>query len=201
MQTMHKFLINLIAIIFLFSLSGCQSAMSTSSQNTNEKYTVVPTEWPLRFKKHSFSAHCYDTIGCRVLYNNDYMVMREKDEVSRSSASIGENYRDGWSGIYLGIQNFPDPAVVTWRSKDGVAHEAKIDIAEIFKDRKILHVVSREDIPEGAVISSPDIILEVNNRTINVYMKAHIPLKAPSIPGNKYSDFKNDLMLAYSHTY
>jgi hypothetical protein len=176
--------------------------MSTSSQKTNEKYTVVPVEWPLRFKKHSFSAHCYDTIGCRVLYYDDYMVMHEKDKVSGSSASIGANYQNAWGSVaYLGIENFPSPAVVTWRSKDGVPHEAEIDIAEIFKDQKILHKVSREDIPEGAMIASPHIVLEVNDRTIKVYMKAHIPLKAPSIVGNKHSDFKNDLMLAYSHTY
>jgi hypothetical protein len=176
--------------------------MSTSSQKTNEKYTVVPVEWPLRFKKHSFSAHCYDTIGCRVLYYNDYMVMREKDEVSRSSASIGANYQNAWGAVgYLGIENFPSPAVVTWRSKDGVAHEAKIDMADIFKDQKILHKVAREDIPEGAMIGSPHIVLEVNDRTINVYMKAYIPLKEPRIPGNKYSTHANELVLAYSQTY
>jgi hypothetical protein len=201
MQALNRCIVKLFTVILLFTLSGCQTAMSTSSSNTKEKYTVVPVEWPLRFKTHSFSASCYDTIGCRVLYNNDYMVMDEKDKVSRSSASIGANYKDGWSGIYIGIENFPGPAMATWRSKDGVAHEAKIDFAEIFKDQLILHKVAREDIPEGAIISSPAIILEVNDRTIRVYMKAHIPLKEPSIPGNKYSDFKNDLILAYSHTY
>ena len=173
--------------------------MTTSQES--ETRTPVPNEWPLRFEKHSFSAHCYDTIGCKVLYATEYLVMDDEDKVRPSSASIGENYRNGWSGGYLGIRNFPGPAVVTWKSKDGALHNASINIAEIFKDQKILHNVKEEDIPEGASITSPEIILEVNNRTVNVYMKAYIPLKEPRIPGNQHSTHANELILAHSQTF
>lgn len=201
MNWISKPVVSLIAIVFLFFISGCQSAMSTSNQTTQEKYSVVATEWPLQFNQHSFSAYCYDTIGCSVLYNDDYLVKDDADKASRSSASIGANYQNAWSGAYLGIKNFPPPAQVIWRSKDGATHNAKVDIAEIFKDQKILHKLEPGDMPEGAKISDPDIILEINDRTIKVYMKAHLPLKEARIPGNKFSDFSNDLMLAYSHTY
>jgi len=194
-----RFIVNLLAVVLLLALSGCQTAMTTSQKP--ETLTAVPNEWPLRFEKHSFSAHCYDTTGCKVLYATEYLVMDDDDKTRPSSASIGKNYRDGWSGGYLGIRNFPAPAVVTWKSKDGVSHAANIDIGEIFKDQMILHRVKAEEIPEGASIASPEIILEVNDRNVNVYMKAYIPLKEPRIPGNQYSTHANELMLAYSRTY
>lgn len=172
--------------------------MSTS--NKTKTYTPVPNEWPLRFEKHSFSARCYNTIGCKVLYNDFYHIKKEQDEISPPPAN--DQYQESWTKMpYGGIANFPPAAVVSWRSKDGDAHEVKIDIAEIFKDQNILHYVKEDEIPTGAKIASPDIILIVNDRTVSVYMKAHIPLKELTIPENKYSDFKNDLILAYSHTY
>ena len=172
--------------------------MSTS--NKNETYTTVQNEWPLRFEKHGFSARCYDTVGCKVLYNDFYHIKKAENEISPPPAN--DQYQESWTKMpYGGIENFPPAAIVSWRTKDGVAHEEKVDIAGIFKDQKILHNVKEEEIPEGAKIASPDIILIVNDRTISVYMKAHIPLKQLAIPGNKYSDFKNDLILAHSHTY
>lgn len=172
--------------------------MSTSHKN--EKYTAVKNEWPLRFEKHSFSARCYDTVGCKVLYNDFYHIEKVENEISPPPEN--DQYQESWTKMpYGGIENFPSAAVVSWRSKDGAAHQEKVDIAGIFKDQKILHNVKAEEIPEGAKIASPDIILVVNDRTINVYMKAYIPLKEPRIPGNKYSTHVNELVLAYSHTY
>ncbi len=74
-----------------------------------------------------------------------------------------------------------------------------VDIASIFRDQRVLHHV-----PNGAVdgdIGDPGIILEVNDRTINVYMKAFVPTRVPQIPGNEYSRFRDDLILAWSKTY
>src|SRR3546814_10216423 len=98
------------------------------------------------------------------------------------------------SASYSSVANFPPPAIVTWRSKDGVPHRAEIDIGEIFSDKLIRHNLAREEISETASIAHPGIILEVNDRTINVYMRARISTKALQIPGNKYSDYRDDLI-------
>ena len=50
-------------------------------------------------------------------------------------------------------------------------------------------------------LGNPDILLEVNDRTINVYMRAFVPTRELQIPGNKYSRFRDDLILAWSKTY
>jgi len=105
------------------------------------------------------------------------------------------------SGSYLGIRNFPPPAVVTWRSKDGTPYQAEVDMGAIFKDELILHEVPKEDVLEDSSVGDPAIILEVNDRTINVYMKAFIPTKSLRTPGNPNSDYRNDLILAYTRTY
>ncbi|MFL7958650.1 hypothetical protein ACKAWT_19825 [Xanthomonas vasicola] len=41
----------------------------------------------------------------------------------------------------------------------------------------------------------------MNDRTINVYMKAMVQTTVQQKPGNEYSYFRNDLILAYTKTY
>ena len=67
------------------------------------------------------------------------------------------------------------------------------------KDQKVLHNVPKEDVLGD--LGNPDILLEVNDRTINVYMRAFVPTRELQIPGNKYSRFRDDLILAWSKTY
>jgi hypothetical protein len=74
-------------------------------------------------------------------------------------------------------------------------------MGEIFKDRLIRHNVPREKILEDSGMGDPEIIVEVDDRTINVYMRTFIPLKAPEISGNPHSDFNDELVLIFSQTY
>lgn len=159
-------------------------------------------EWPLKFKAHYFRATCYSTYGCRVHYGHYYPGDDPDDVLAISSDSV-PGYPDNLKASWGPFPNFPSPAKVTWRSKDGTPLEAEIDIGEIFKDELIRHNLKREEISElgigpGAL---PGIILEVNDRTINVYMRAHISTKELQKPGNQYSDFRDDLIKVFSHTY
>jgi hypothetical protein len=187
-----------IALTSPFFLIACTSAMSTHD-SSHSSDTSSQKKADLRFTTHNFAAYCFDTIGCKVLYDNAYEVRNEDGKISPPPHA--EDYLTYLDASTLGISNFPPPALVTWRSRDGEAHEATVDIGEIFKDRRILHNVLEKDIPEDADTDGPAIILVVNDRTISVYMRAFIPLKEPTIPGNKYSSGRDDLMLAYSHTY
>ena len=163
--------------------------------------TNTVADWPLKFVRHSFGAYCYDTIGCKVLYAGFSHGARDEHQVSPPASSYGPDYRERWKAGHLALPNFPPPAVVTWRSKDGTAHRAEVDIGEIFKDQRILHDVPRNEIAEGVSINNPGIVLEVNDQTINVYMRAFIPTKELQIPGNRHSGHRNDLVLAWTRTY
>lgn len=174
--------------------------MSTPPNPAIDPATIVPNEFPLRFRKHNFQSVCYNTIGCTVVYNRKYQTGHAPDRIAPPPR--GPDYREAWGGVEIGIENFPPPAIVRWRSLDGEPHEATVDIGAIFADEKVLHHVPENEIPEGwAYDLRPDIYLEVNDRTIHVFMRAHIATKHPQEPGNRYSDFRSELVRAWTHTY
>lgn len=177
-----------------------ETPVSTDAASPSVRRLPVK-EWPLRFKRHSFGAYCYDTLTCSVWYAN---LEHGSEEPSPPASTYGPGYLDHLGGGHGMIRNFPPPAVVTWRSKDGQPHRAEIDIGEIFRDELIRHNVAREemaDLPDGIYRNEPSILLEVNDRTIRVWMRAHVPTKELQKPGNQYSDFRNDLILVRSYTY
>ncbi len=173
--------------------------MSTQPDNTH-RHRGEPPMFPLIFKLHDFQAYCFNTLTCKIVYNNYDFTLLYADTASGPPPS--PDYREHWPfASHLGIRNFPPPAQVHWTSLDGSEHEAKVDIGAIFKDERVLYNVADSEIPDRSWGGEPGIFLEVNDRTINVYMKAFIATKTEQIPGNKNSDFRDDVILAWSHTY
>lgn len=137
-----------------------------------------------KFQKHNFSALCFNTKGCRVEYADFYDV---NDPDEKTTPPPPEDVLGQVTGGRLGISNFPDPAKVTWRSLDGVRHEAAIDMAKVFKDQCVIHDIPQEKIAKGMLIEVPTIVLVVNDMEVAVYMKTVLPLKEPSSQENPYS--------------
>lgn len=156
--------------------------------------------WPLHFRRHGFDAFCYNTQACTVVYNE--MDLTPGNGQRRSGPPPAGDYRARWGrASHIGINNFPGPATVKWISADGQAHQARVEIAEIFQDERVLHHVKQADYPEGSFGGSVDIFLEINDRTLTVFSKAHVPTKTEQVPGNKYSFHRSDLIQAWSRTY
>lgn len=194
--------------LVLFAATGCQTAMSSSAASSSAASAAAgssvagsSSEWPLRFQRHRFGAYCFDTWGCQILYNGFPHGRPEPEALSPSAASYGADLRERMKGGHLDIRNFPGPAEVRWRAKDKTELQAQIDIAEIFRDQLVRHEVPREDIADGASIGEPEIILEVDDRTINVYSRCFIPLKRPQDPANPHSDYRADLIKVFSRSY
>lgn len=168
----------------------------------------IPGSYRVQFRGFNFEAFCYSTRNCSVVYDRHEHTRLSMGVVSPPPKSApGKDYRDYWGlASYVGIENFPKPAEVQWTSMDGVQHEAKVDIASIFKDQWALNNVPADDAivnstsPVGP-LTTPSIFLEVNDRTISVYIKTEIDTKTAQKPGNKYSHFRDDLILAWTHTY
>lgn len=182
-------------MVALTSLSmGC-----TVTPGNSRSAKVLTNEWPLRFREHNFASYCYNTRSCSVTYNQYDFTNQIKEQPPGSPSPADRNK---WTTSHIGIANFPTPADVQWVDVTGKPHRANIDLAQIFGDRTILHKVPRDAIPEGwAHNIRPDIFLEVDGDTINVYMRAHIATKDLQIPGNRYSDFRDDTILAWSKEY
>ena len=120
------------------------------------------------------------------------------------------NWQDRWSASYI-VADYMLPAgpiEIHWTSLDGMAHHVEIDLLkDIFPEREVLHNVPKEDVNEdwvryeGGKISSPDILMEVNDRTINIYMKEMVLTKLPPRPERPDILFRSDLILAWTKTY
>ena len=178
------------------------SMTNASGKTVTDRQPVK--EWPLRFDSHKFSVFTYDTYGTRVVYAGLVQINDDPDELQPSVASYGPDYQRNWSGTHGMIRNFPAPAEVSWRSKDGEYHKAEIDIAKIFKDEYVRHNVKRTDVADmvdGEYRHEPSIIMQIDDRTIRVYMRAFVPTKERQIPGNQYSDAKDEVVLVETFTY
>jgi hypothetical protein len=196
-----------IAIVaFAQMISGCHPAMtSTASQNAaagfaaDRPYTGTVADWPLFFKRHLFGAVCFDTRGCKIEYAG--IDHGNAKDTPPASVHTPERYDEIMVASYGDIANFASPAKLEWRAKNGEALSTEVDFAMLFKDQLVRHNVPREQIPEDASIGFTHIVLEVNDRTVNVYTRTMIPTKDAQIPGNRFSYSRNDLIRVYSHTY
>jgi hypothetical protein len=196
-----------IAAVLSFPLiAGCQSAMS---QTESGRYKA-PNEFPLTFVGHNFDVYCYNTIGCRVIYDNHnfspYVSPRDGDPDAYVAPPPKPDYKRHLDASYLVMRNlqtdgFPGPVQVRWKSLDGAAHEATLNLDEIFPDRRVLHHVPESDYAERSFGGRVDIILEVNDRTLTIYQKALVATKTEQIPGNKHSYGRVDVIQAWSRTY
>ncbi|NID16253.1 hypothetical protein [Luteibacter yeojuensis] len=191
----------LLTAVALTACSPASPTLKSDEDRLRAELNLKPAKWPLKFKEHTFIPLCYSTLACKVSYAGPPWI---DDKPSPPSSTYGPKYLDHIMGGHVGISNFPDPAEVTWRSMDGVEHKALIDIGAIFRDRVVRHNVPREEVAElvhGKLSGNPLILLEVNDRTIRVYMRAFIPTKHLSDPDNPLSDRRDELVLARTYQY
>ena len=82
-----------------------------------------------------------------------------------------------------------------------------MDIGAIFKDERVLRTVPdsemADEVREHGLerYNDPNIYLKINNHCISVYMSAFIPVMTEQRPGNEYSKFRRDVLLAWSSVY
>ena len=185
------------------------SAQPDSLGGTRMQPPPETLQVPLRFAGHNFETYCYNTVGCRVSYDNHnfspWPGQQDPDSLISPAPDDLKTYRKSWGrSLYIGVRNFPAPAEVRWKSLDGRAHQAHVDIEAIFQDQLIWHKVPKNDMAhffEGPYATDPNIFLEINNNAINVYIEALIPTKTAQIPGNMLSTARTDMFLVWTRTY
>jgi hypothetical protein len=171
--------------------------------------------WPLRFKSHSFGVRCWNVQRCSVIYDNyehgtvdPYIYTL--DVYLSAGAPPNPDWKDRWSGRYTPYRSdLLTPVEIAWISLDGGEHTTTVDLDAIFKDRLVLHKVKREDIPLVYLVAwgkgeslSVDILLEVNDRMVNVYSRAAIVVgDREDLDDIDKRDTRYDLILAWTHTY
>jgi hypothetical protein len=167
----------------------------------------MPDEsWPLRFDSFNFDVRCYNTLRCHAFFMKQQL-STHIDEPSGKAYS--PDWKEHWKAGFIVSpdQVFPPPVEIHWTALDGNERSAEIDLEDIFPQRQILHEVAQDDVDElfglHPVERIADILLEVNDSTINVYMRSWVRTKHlvdPSIPdGKRVSQRK--LILAWTKTY
>ncbi|MGY3229087.1 hypothetical protein ACVWWJ_000571 [Luteibacter sp. HA06] len=173
--------------------SSCHSGIKSWHMKSKVENGILK----IPFYDHSFGATCFDTLRCRVVYDNAYIV-----NSGSPSEPFTERDRKNLSGGW-GNLDFPSVARVMWTSKDGTDHDEKVDLGEIFSTGMVRYPPDLDvnDVKISVPPSAPDIVLVVEDRSIRVYMRAWISLLQPRFPGRKYSDFRHDPVVAYSQTF
>ena len=159
---------------------------------------------PLRFVRHNFAVHVYDTLAFYVEYNGDgFFASQHRNTTSPSY--VDSIPRERWpTAGYSSVANLPGPAKLRWTSLDGARHTAEIDFPRIFADGLTLYTAPDSELTAGmyhqGISTNPEIHLEVNNRTVRVYQRARMSTRSEQVPGNRYSNNRSDLFWWLSST-
>jgi hypothetical protein len=88
-----------------------------------------------------------------------------------------------------------------WNARDGTHSTHTIDLDEVFKDRVVLHTADPARIYKANPISSgqPTIAIEVNDRTVSVYMEVGLLLERAD-PTDTGRDHTTYFTRAYTKT-
>ncbi|HEY4582096.1 MAG TPA: hypothetical protein VIG88_04415 [Lysobacter sp.] len=193
-------------LLFL-ALQGCATPMPTSDARPTYPPPghFPPTlnrvvDGPLRFWQHNFGAYCFSTWGCRVRYGSMLVVDHSPDEWQRPLEDAVGDFRARMRGGYIGLRNFEGPIALEWQDAKRNPLHMELDLSAIFADGLIRHRVPANEIRKDSSVGNPDIIVELNDRTVRLYMRAHIPLEKPRDPGNRYSNFVGENVLVLEQT-
>ena len=181
--------------------SDARNPRHPGAPNIDRPYTGTVADWPLFFIRHNFTVSCFDTQYCLVDYGG---FVHEREKPTPSIASIGDNYPAVLTGAErLGIDNFAGPVEIDWKAKDGTPLQTSLDLDAIFEDRlvPIPPGVTRDEIPDEIGIGPTTIVIEVVDRTVNVWTRTDIPMREAQIPGNRYSFHNADLVRVFSRSY
>lgn len=160
--------------------------------------------WPLRFDSFDFDVRCYNTLRCYAVFMNQQLSLHLEEP---SGEPYSADWKDHWKGGFIVSpdQVFPPPVEIHWTALDGNERAVDIDLEAIFPDRLILHNAKQDEVIDGWGLRDHardiEILMEINDRTINVYMRAWVLLKQPRDPTVRNSDSLRDLMLAWTKTY
>jgi hypothetical protein len=153
----------------------------------------------LKFSTHDFGILCYGGITNLKLEYGGSPHELCFDTPGREKLPSDEKRGPGFlSGSY---HAFAGPVEMEWNARDGTHLSHKINLDEVFKDRVVLHTADPARIYKVKPISGgePTIIIEVNDRTVSVYMKVSLQLVRAD-PTDTGRDRSTHFTCAYSKT-
>jgi hypothetical protein len=161
-------------------------------------YTTMSTAAELKFQRHNLATDCYSATVMRVIYAHKQFPACS-NKISREKRPEDDKR---WPGVISDFRAFEGPLQVEWRTRDGDSHSVVLNLDDIFRDKVVLHREDPQRIDQSMpmIPSNPIIVIEVHDRTLNVYMDVRIALR-PTDPSVRTRDVRRNRTLAYSKTF
>lgn len=179
-----------ILFIFILILEGC--AMGKPGQ--------------LVFYKHDFALECYQASDMKIRYGNyskgiflrEYTHDHKRKIAHAKRPSDDTKFLTGLIGTYYA---FEGPLRIQWHALDDSVINATVDLNKIFPEKEIPNNEDPKQIDWSLPTSGlPVIVIEVNNRTLNIYSDVTILLENKDHnPSHRIS--KRNRKLVFSKTY
>lgn len=161
----------------------------------------------LTFDKHDIKLQCYDASDMKIRYGNyrshgAYEREYNRDhrrEIARAKVpSDDTKFLSGTMGYY---RSFEGPLYIQWHALDDSVIETTIDLDEIFPGK----VIPNHEDPKLIywpipTVGNPVIIIEVNDRTLNIYSDVDISLLYEDRNASNRTSKRNRI-LVFSKTY
>lgn len=152
----------------------------------------------LKFSTHDLGIRCFGGVTkVWLLYaNSDHELCT--DRIARDKTPADATRMPSKSGTYI---TFAGPVETKWTSRDGSQLAYTLDLDAIFKDRTVKHGQDPARINRAKPWfgGDPTIIVEFDDRTINVYLAGTLLLKSTE-PGSSELEDIDLHYLAFSKT-
>jgi hypothetical protein len=166
---------------------------------TRKKNTFIGRNGVLKFRAHDFGILCYGGItNLDLIYGGSGHNLCF-DTPGREKLPSDEERGPGFlSGTYYA---FAGPVEMEWNARDGTHLTHTIDLDEVFKDRVVLHTADSARVykTDPTTTGEPTIAIEINDRTVSVYMEVSLQLLR-SDPTDTGRDRSHHFTRAYSRT-
>jgi len=195
---------HLFLVIIFLNLSACAQQRTQQIENKHMQnqpaiqtpVTATTANKLITFNEHALDTFCYSASEMKVRYGRFSTGGCKK--TGRAKTPKDEKRFPG--APILGLPAFLGPLDAQWISKDGESLHAVLDLAEIFPGKVVLHQEDPAQLEETLpLITPPTIVVEVNDRTLSIYMYAYMGVKTDE-PGRIRRGSRN-YTLAYQKTY
>ena len=191
--------------LVFFALQGCAASMheqiTDATMRTGPERGTSAGAQSLgpHFQAHNLGIYCFDAWGCEVTYGNR-VVWKESPTALKPPIEVamprGRSMMRGTQGVF---RSFEGPLSLEWHDLQRRPHRLQIDLSEVFPERRLRYAVRDSDISTDATIGPPEIIVEIEDRMVRLYMRVTLPLKRPRDPANPLSNVAVELTPVYEH--
>ena len=154
----------------------------------------------LKFRTHNFGILCFGGVtNVNLVYAGSGHKLCVGRVAPEKTPADTEKVPGFLSGSY---HAFAGPVEMDWNARDGTHLSHTVDLNEVFKEKVIPHTYDSSGIYEKKPVTGgePTVIVEVDDRTVNVYLYAEIQLVRDGQP-DKARALVSSYTQAYSITF